>query len=107
MIEWWNRLTPHQLRWLAIAVGAIFLILLLMSSFFSDLSAGLGFAIDRAELKLIPQTVPCPQGKICLDGATTTDHFIDVPLKFVFGVSVLLGGTLLHVASSRNRQASR
>ena len=105
MMETWKRLTPHQLRWIAVGIGVMFAVLALLSNFLELLnSGGLAYAMDQAELELFGYSTPCRDtvGRICLH-SIQTHYLIDLPLKFLAAFAIVGAALLLYVASTRQR----
>ena len=108
MIEGWRRLTPHQLRWIAIGVGIAFVIALLLSDFLSNLNAGLAFALDSSHLRLFGIETPCPPrepGKLSSCFGTRTTYVVNVAMKLLAILAMVVAGLLLYAASKRQREA--
>tara|TARA_R110000850_G_scaffold117196_3_gene233542 strand:- start:4 stop:330 length:327 start_codon:yes stop_codon:yes gene_type:complete len=107
-METWKRLTPHSLRWIAIAIGIALLVSVLASDFLELLPVGLGYAFDNAQVELFGRRVACPYqpGRLPCAAGYSTAYLIDLPLKGLAIVAIILAGAMLYVASKRQRDIS-
>ena len=100
--------TARHLRWSAAAVGCAFLVALLASDFFGELSAGFPTALDGSRLQLFLLNDPCPHHVgLCPSPLNRVDVFlVDVPIKLLAAVTIVAMLALLFMASQRAHRDS-